>query len=123
MVTTSWSFTTAAGPAANPAPTILSSSPAPDATGVFLGANVLVNFSEQVVGVDGTSVQLLRAADGSVVPAAVAYRRFNRRAVLNPDARLDRRTVYRVVVTGGPGAIRDGAGNPLASTSWTFTTR
>ena len=120
VVTTSWSFTTAT-PAANPAPTILSTTPAPGATGVARGVNVLVNFSEPVVGVSTTTVQLQRP-DGSLVPAAVTYSAALRRATLNPSARLAANTVYRVVVTGGPAAIRDTAGGPLASTSWTFRT-
>jgi hypothetical protein len=29
---------------------------------------------------------------------------------------------YRVTVTGGTGAVRDLAGNPVATRTWTFTT-
>jgi len=41
--------------------------------------------------------------------------------ILNPSASLAPGTVYTVALTGGPTAIRDLAGNPLASSSWTFT--
>ena len=35
--------------------------------------------------------------------------------ILNPNSTLASRTTYRVTVTGGTGAIRDAAGNPLTT--------
>ena len=42
--------------------------------------------------------------------------------ILNPDSTLASRTTFTVTLTGGTGAIRDTAGNPLTTVSWTFTT-
>ena len=41
---------------------------------------------------------------------------------VNPDPVLARNTFYRLELTGGPNAIRDGFDNPLASTNITFRT-
>jgi hypothetical protein len=41
---------------------------------------------------------------------------------INPNANLANDTLYTVTLTGGTGAIRDNAGNPLATTTWTFRT-
>jgi len=41
---------------------------------------------------------------------------------MNPNVNLVANTQYRVTLTGGAGAIRDLAGAPLATTTWTFTT-
>jgi hypothetical protein len=44
------------------------------------------------------------------------------RVTINPDTTLDRNTVYRVDVIGGPTRIRLATGGtPLVSRSWTFT--
>jgi hypothetical protein len=41
---------------------------------------------------------------------------------INPSATLLANTQYRVIITGDSTRIRDLAGNPLPSRSWTFTT-
>jgi len=54
--------------------------------------------------------------------AAVTYNATTRVLTLNPNATLAANTKYTVTLTGGPAAIRDAAGNPLATTTWSFTT-
>ena len=56
------------------------------------------------------------------MPAAVTYSATTRTATLNPAANLADDAKYTVTLTGGTAAIRDTAGTPLATTSWTFTT-
>jgi hypothetical protein len=114
--TTTWSFTTGA------APTVASRTPASGATGVSGSANVAVRFSEAVRGVSASSVRL-RTSTGKVVPAAVSYNSSTRTATLNPSANLTRGARYTVTLTGGATAIRDGVGNPLATTTWAFRTK
>ncbi len=119
-----WSFTTdtPAAPDTTP-PTVSPRTPAADATGVGRGVTVRARFSERVSGIDADSVQLVNTVTGDAVPAVLTPAGPGDRTsnvVINPDARLDRGTLYRVTFNAG---IVDLAGNPLAPTSWTFTTR
>jgi hypothetical protein len=116
LVTRSWSFTT------GPAPTVTSRSPATGATGVVNTANVTAVFSEAVQGVSGTTFRLRNPA-GTVVSAVVTYDPTTRTATLNPSANLVAATRYTVGLAGSTTAIRDAAGNPLTTVTWTFTTR
>ncbi|WP_290370349.1 Ig-like domain-containing protein, partial [Microbacterium sp. Bi128] len=50
------------------------------------------------------------------------YNATTRVLTINPSATLLASTQYRVIITGGTTRIRDLAGNPLPSRSWTFTT-
>jgi methionine-rich copper-binding protein CopC len=114
-----WSFTTLAP---NPPPTVTARTPAINATGVARINNITATFSEAVTGVSATSVTLNRVSNGNLIGAVVSYNTTTRVATLNPNATLLANTQYRVTLTGGPAAIRDLAGAPLATTTWTFTT-
>ena len=116
LVSTSWTFTT------GPAPTIARRTPASGATSVSRTGNVTATFSEKVTGVTGATVTLRKATTGALVPAVVTYNATTRVATLNPSGTLTARTKYTVKVTGGVTAVRDLASNPLASSSWSFTT-
>jgi hypothetical protein len=127
LATTSWSFTTAGDTIA---PTVTAQVPAPNATGVVRGANLSVTFSEVVQGVTtaptaNPTFTVAPAAGGAAVGAVLAPTTLangQQRYTLNPNANLAANTLYRVTVTGGTGAIRDLANNPLATLTWTFTT-
>jgi len=111
----------APAPAPAPAPTVTSVSPAGKATAVAVGTNVAATFSTSVQGVSaGTFV--LRNAAGASIAAAVSYNDTTRTATLDPAANLATDTTYTATLVGGTSAIRDAAGTPLASLSWTFTT-
>ena len=56
LAATTWSFTTAAAPVLDPAPTVTGRTPAANATNVAVGTNVMATFSEAVTGVNGTNV-------------------------------------------------------------------
>lgn len=116
LVTTSWSFTT--GDATSP--TVSSVSPSSGATGTGHTANVTATFSEDVQGVDQTTFTL--AAGSTAVSASVSYDASTRVATLTPSTRLDGETTYTATLRGGAAAIRDAVGNPLETTSWSFTT-
>ncbi|WP_083706309.1 Ig-like domain-containing protein [Arthrobacter sp. QXT-31] len=115
FVTGSWSFTTAA------APTVSARTPGANATAVSAGSNVTATFSTAVQGINGSSF-VLRGPGGTLVPAAVTYSATTRTATLDPAANLANDAKYTVTLTGGAAAIRDTAGTPLATASWTFTT-
>nr|WP_239522120.1 Ig-like domain-containing protein [Geodermatophilus sabuli] len=117
LTPTTWTFTTSGTASGDTVPpTVSSQSPAPDASGVAKGANVLVGMSEPVVKPDSSSVWL-EAPDGAKVPAVVNYNATSNTVIVNPDSDLAAGR-YRAVLTDG---VRDAAGNKLAPTSWTFT--
>jgi methionine-rich copper-binding protein CopC len=124
LATVSWTFTTAAAPADTTAPTVTTRSPSSNSTSVSRTVNITATFSEPVNGVSGTTFVLRTGSgtNGSVVAATVTRNGTTNQWILNPNATLASRTTYRVTVTGGTGAIRDAAGNPLTTVSWTFTT-
>ncbi|TFB71019.1 heme peroxidase [Cryobacterium sp. Hz9] len=116
MVASSWSFTT------GPAPTITSRTPAAGATGVARNANVLATFSEDITGVSATTVQITRVSTGAVVTSVAAYNATTNVLTINPSVTLSSNVQYRVTVTGGNTSVRDLVGNPLVTSTWTFTT-
>jgi hypothetical protein len=81
---------------------------------------VTATFSEAVQGVSGATFTLRAAGSTTDVPATVTYA--NGVATLDPTANLAANTQYTATLTGGTTAIRDGANNALATTSWSFTT-
>jgi hypothetical protein len=111
-----------AGAADTVVPTVTTRAPGTDATGVAANANVTATFSEAVQAVSGTTFTLRNAGTGAAVTAAVSYDGATRTATLNPGANLAAGTRYTATLTGGATAIRDLANNPLATTSWSFTT-
>ncbi|MFJ5699685.1 Ig-like domain-containing protein [Arthrobacter sp. NPDC093139] len=113
---TSWTFTT------GPAPVITGMTPRPGASLVRRANNIAVTFSEAVQGAGTASISVRNTATGVTVAATVSRYGTTNQWILNPSATLAAKTSYTVTVTGGPAAIRDLAGNNLASYSWTFTT-
>jgi hypothetical protein len=116
MATTTWSFTT------GPAPVITGTSPSAGATNVGRNANVTATFSEAVTGISATTVQLTRVSTGAVVGTAASFNATTRVLTINPTASMAPNAQYRATITGGTGAVRDLAGNPVATRTWTFTT-
>ncbi|MHA7276857.1 Ig-like domain-containing protein [Arthrobacter sp. Hz1] len=115
LATQSWAFTT------GPAPSVTGRTPGINATAVSTTGNITATLSESVAGISGTTFALRNAA-GTTVAATVSYNATTRVATLNPTATLASDTRYTATLTGGATAIRDAAGNPLATQSWSFTT-
>jgi hypothetical protein len=119
-------FTPAAtGPDTTP-PTVTSTSPANNATGVATTASVSASFSEAVdAATVGASTFELRDASNTLVPATVTYSSATRTATLTPSATLAASSNYTALVKGGATdpRIKDTAGNALAApVQWTFAT-
>jgi hypothetical protein len=121
LVSTSWSFTTAD----TVAPTVTASSPAVGSTGVAVGVNVTVTFSEPMnaatltYGAAGSvTVRQGTAANGALVAAVLTFNAATRVVTVNPTANLVADTRYTLRVAGAT----DAAGNPVAATSWSFLT-
>jgi len=100
-------------------PTIGQRKPAPGATGVAAGADVVIGFSEALEPstVDGSSIRLRKLGAGADVPATVGLA--GATVTLDPDGDLDPEATYEVTVAG---SVEDANGNALGSTdTWTFT--
>jgi methionine-rich copper-binding protein CopC len=121
-----WNFTTVA-PADTTPPTASSLSPADNATGVGVGANLVINFSEAIQKGTGNLV-IKKLSDNSVVET-IAVTAANvtvsgSQVTINPAADLGSGTDYYVEIANG--AIKDIAGNNYAgitgNSTWNFTT-
>lgn len=108
-------------PAPAPAPAVTAVTPGANATAVAAGTNVTATFSTAVQGVTGGTF-VLRNSAGATIPAAVSYNATTRTATLDPAAGLAADTTFTATLVGGTSAIRDSAGTPLASVSWSFLT-
>lgn len=86
--------------------------PTENATGIAPGSNIAALFSEAMKGgsINVSTVKLFKKGANTALPATVSYDAGTKRAVLNPDANLQRGTTYKAVVTTG---ARDLAGNQL----------
>ncbi len=121
-------FDTYVGPDTT-APTVLSTSPASNATGVNSNTDITITFSE---GIDPSSLSALGISAiqlydsvNQLVNAIVSYNAATHVVTVNPAAALNYSSVYKVVVKGGVGyqRIKDIAGNALAADYiWYFTT-
>jgi hypothetical protein len=118
----SWSFTTGSGTTTASGPTLTSRSPADGATGISRWTNVVATFDEPVRNVGSGTFTLAPAAGGPAVAAAYSTNSAKTRWVLNPSAGLASKTRYTVTLVGGSSGITDLYGNPLKSTTWSFTT-
>ena len=108
------------------APTVTSTSPADNATGVSATSAVTATFSEDMdpATVNATTMQLRDPAN-NLVGASVAYDSGTRTARLTPSAPLAANMTYRATVKGGTTdpTVKDIAGNRLAAdVTWMFTT-
>ncbi|MEL0589779.1 MAG: S8 family serine peptidase, partial [Planktothrix rubescens PR221] len=115
------------GPTDTTPPTASSFSPADNAIGVAVGANLVVNFSEAIQKGTGNLV-IKKLSDNSVVET-IAVTAANvtvsgTQLTINPTADLGQGTDYYVEIANG--AIKDIAGNNYAgitgNSTWNFTT-
>ncbi len=108
-------------------PTVATSTPPDNATGVAVSADLVITFHEQIVKGAGNLV-IKRSADQSTfatIPVTdTQVTVLNNKATINPSANFAVTTGYYVEADAG--ALRDAAGNPFTgisgATSWNFTT-
>jgi hypothetical protein len=93
-----------------------------NATNASRTANITATFSKAVTGVSGSTFTLRKTATDTPVAGVVTRNGTTNQWILNPSTTLAAKARYTVTVTGGTAAIRDLAGNSLATASWTFTT-
>lgn len=97
------------------APTVTSKTPAAGATGVSTTANVTITFSE-AVDLSGMSFTL-RTANDALVATVASYNAATRTLSFSPNG-MSLQTQYTATLSG----VKDVAGNPLATETWSFTT-
>ncbi len=109
-----------APPADTTAPTVSSSTPADNSTGIAHNTTVTATFSEEVDSATiDTSSFSLSDAQGAIIPAAVSLNMTTDTATLTPNQPLSKATRYTATLST---AITDVAGNALAAAvSWSFT--
>ncbi|MDP8985301.1 MAG: Ig-like domain-containing protein [Pseudomonadota bacterium] len=115
-----WTFTTGATPDTTP-PTVSSTTPLANATGVPINSLVTASFSEPMdpLTITGANFTLACPA-GSPVSGTVGYAVIGNVATFTPTSALPGSTVCSATITTG---VTDAAHNALASTyTWTFTT-
>lgn len=117
---TQFNVTTTVEPADTLPPTIASRNPSGTTLVADVNTNIDVTFSESVQGVSGTTFVLTHGDTGATIPASVSGAGAS--WTLNPTGSLANDTPYLVTLTGGASAIRDLAGNPLATETWAFRT-
>jgi hypothetical protein len=101
------------------APTVISTVPTADATGVDRTTNVTATFSEDMLAssINGTTFKLFKQGSTTKLAASVSYPADT--ATLDPSKSLSIGATYKAVVTSG---AKDLAGNQLAQNySWFFT--
>jgi Ca2+-binding RTX toxin-like protein len=105
-------------------PMVNGTNPVNNATGIASTAVVDAFFSEQMDQSTVTTGTFTLTKQGSSTPvsARVEYLS-NPKALLTPSSALEANTTYTATVKGGPGGVKDLAGNALAQDySWSFTT-
>lgn len=127
----SYGFNSTNGPTLTPGasdvtpPTVTSFSPADEATGVVVGSNIVLSFSEPIVRGTGT-INLVSTVNGSVIESfdAAASGRLTvagTTLTIDPTSDLAAGTSYAVQFAAG--TVKDAAGNSFAgTTSYNFTT-
>lgn len=104
-------------------PRVVSFNPPNGATGVPLLSTIRATFSEPVQGSTiSTSTFQVRDSAGSIVPGIVTKEPAGvppNVIVFKPSTPLASSKIYSATITTG---VKDLAGNPLATTKWSFTT-
>jgi Big-like domain-containing protein/VCBS repeat protein/uncharacterized protein DUF3108/FG-GAP repeat protein len=109
----SWSFTVDRN-----APTVVSTSPASNATNIPPSASISVTFSEEIDPASLNAYSFTVTGGGYSVPGNVTYS--NKTATFVPSSALSKGTLHTVTLTT---VVRDVAGNHLAGNyTWSFTT-
>lgn len=106
------------------APTVLSTVPATNATGVAVTTKPTATFSEAVDPATVTTTNVrLTTGSGQTVTSTISYDAASKVVTLTPVQSLSMNTTYTMTVKGTASGVKDLAGNALASDKvWSFTT-
>jgi hypothetical protein len=102
-------------------PTVASTSPEADATGVTVDTTVNVTFNEAMAASSINTTSFTLVTDSIPVAGSISYDIGTYSATFTPSANLAYNTTYNATLNKD---ITDAAGNPLATAySWSFTTK
>lgn len=107
------------------APTVSSTSPANNATGVAINTAITATFSESMASstINTDTFTLFDNGTNSYVSGTVTYDSSSKTATFTPSSNLSYSTSYSAEVLQGPSGVQDMAGWLLQGTSkWSFTT-
>lgn len=121
LAASSWDFIT------GPSPTVITTNPAAGATGISLGTTTTrtplsATFSEAVTGLPTSAAStpnFTLKLGTATIASKVTYNATTRMATLTPDAPLVSDRTYTLSLSN---AVKDVAGNPLTTKTWTFIT-
>ncbi len=112
-----WSFSTSAGVTDSTRPTVSSTVPANQATGVPINQKVAATFNEAMDAATINTTTFTVTAGNQPVGGTVSY--IGQTATFRPSSNLSANTIYTATITTG---AADLAGNAMASSfAWTFT--
>ena len=112
----SWTYTVVV----TPAPQVAATSPANADTGVTRDAVVTATLNRLIDPNSLTTTTYhLKASDGTVVPASLAYNPSTKTISLSPSSTLGGSAVYTAEITSG---LTAQDGTPFPATTWSFTT-
>jgi hypothetical protein len=105
---TSFTFTTAND---SSPPMVVQTSPVTNSTGNNVGTNLLVRFSEPVIGLSATTFTMFETSmPANTVTGAVSFDFDSRTATFNPVDQLTPNLTYTARISSG---VTDAAGNPI----------
>ena len=114
-----WTFTTGASAQTTP-PTVVSTLPLANATGVGLNTQIAATFSEAIDPLTLTTSTFTVKQGTTPVDGTLAFGPIGTTATFTPAGPLTAGTTYGATLTTG---VKDLEGNPLATAdAWTFTT-
>lgn len=106
-------------------PTVVSTDPQDNATGVSPDSNISATFSEPIDEATLTNTNFKLCCDQSehTIPGSISLSTDGKTATLNPDSNLENVRHYAAFLQGGSTGIKDTSGNPLKFTFvFDFTT-
>jgi hypothetical protein len=118
-----WNFTTAAAPDITP-PTVISTDPTNNATGVALNKRIAATFNEAMDPSSITTATVTLTGLGGVpVIGTVSYAATSNSLTFTPSSDLASNTTFTVTIKGGATGAKDMAGNALINNYvWSFRT-
>lgn len=99
-------------------PVVTAKAPGVNSLMVSQTANITATFNEPIAGL-GTASFTLKNSAGALIASPVTWNATTRVATLNPNVTLAADRKHTATLTAG---ITDIAGNPIAASSWAFTT-